>query len=148
MSNWLKEIEEELISLQQGDQQELAKRIRKTEKTFSSMVKYRSAPSMLLDTRAEIMALIEKHKAVNGEDDTWRFFKKISDHIFYGCVYMSDLSFIYEENNILSSKLDIAEKCCAIYQEELNKYRITEDAVLSGEMISIIKNVVKKLNNA
>ena len=107
----------------------------------SSLSIYENAPDMLLDSIAEVNAMLEKAKAKSGANESYKFWRKVANNMKFAWDYMISTQFIHDKNIQLSQENNFLKKYANELESKLNRYEVVRDLKLSGDFDQIVARV-------
>ncbi len=108
---------------------------------------YESAPDMLLDCIADVNALLTKVKAKSGENESYKFWKKVSDVMKFTWDYCMNVKWILERNKLLEQENIFLKQWAADLSNKLEKYEIIRQERIQGTLEETIIKVDEYLKS-
>jgi hypothetical protein len=102
---------------------------------------YESAPDMLLDSIAEVNSLLLKVRAKSGENESFKFWKKVSDVMKFTWDYCQNIRWVIERNAFLERENGFLKEYATDLSQRLNKYEVIRQERIQGTLEETISRV-------
>lgn len=102
---------------------------------------YESAPDMLLDSIAEINGILEKTRAKHGENDSYKFWKKVADVMKFAWDYCNSMKHILDRNTILEQENNFLKNYAADLSRRLELYEVIREQRIQGTLEETVGRV-------
>jgi len=113
----------------------------------SSLSIYENAPDMLLDSIADVRAVLEKTKAKSGENDSYRFWKKVSDRMKFAWDYMSSTKWIHDQNIQLAQENKFLRQYASELEKKIQCYETIRELKITGKFDETVAMVDAFMND-
>jgi hypothetical protein len=127
-----------------SDHYDLKEQNKKISKLLDKNTIYQNAPELLLDAILDLNKILSNVKLRDGETESYKRFKKISESMRYAWNFMNDIASVYLENNSLKVENETLKNIIGINNAELSKYKAIEAAMLEGTLEERIKVIQLK----